>query len=316
MSTASLRHGPAGEPLADGNRDGLARALGWLSLGLGVASLAAPQTIAEAVGLERDGRTHGLLRVVGLREIVTGLGLIKSPSPTPWLKARVAGDAMDLALLTLAMASPGADRQRVQTALAATLGITALDAFNSSAASKSADGTLAAEQAIGDKASAAITINTPLHEVYQFWDGFQNLPRFMSDFATVEITAANRSHWTVRGPAGISVQWDAEIIETRPDELIAWRTLPGSDVEAAGAVRFRTAPGDQGTEVRQDTWFTLPGGDLGRMIGELVAGGLGVQMGNDLRRAKQLIEIGEIVQSDDSVVRGPNPAQPTARIAA
>jgi uncharacterized membrane protein len=117
----------------------------------------------------------------------------------------------------------------------------------------------------------------------------------------------------VRGPAGISVRWDAEIIESQPNELIAWRTLPGSDVEATGRVRFGAAPGDQGTEVRQEIWFTLPGGELGRLIGELVAGGLGIQMENDLRRDKQLIEIGEIVRSDDSVIPGLNPAQPAAR---
>jgi uncharacterized membrane protein len=313
MSTTPMRHDPAPDRFAAGNSDGLTRALGWLSLGLGVASLAAPQTVAQTVGLESDGRTQGLLRAVGLREIVTGLGILMSPSPTPWLKARVAGDAMNLALLTSAMSSPRADRQRVQTALAATLGIAALDALGSSQAVRSGDGSQAAGQAIGDKASAAITINAPPHKVYQFWDGFQNLPRFMSDFATVEIIGPSRSHWTVRGPAGISVRWDAEIIESQPNELIAWRTLPGSDVEATGRVLFGAAPGDQGTEVRQEIWFTLPGGELGRLIGELVAGGLGIQMENDLRRAKQLIEIGEIVRSDDSVIPGLNPAQPAAR---
>ena len=316
MSTTHMRHDPAPGRFADGNRDGLTRALGWLSLGLGVVQLTAPQTVARSMGVESDERTKGLLRAVGLREIVTGLGILMSPSPTPWLKARVAGDAMDLGLLTSAMCSPRADRQRGLHALAAALGIAALDALGSSQAVRSGTGSQAAEQAIGDMASAAITINASPHEVYQFWDGFQNLPRFMSDFATVEITGPSRSHWTVRGPAGVSVQWDAEIIETRPNELIAWRTLPGSDVEATGRVRFGAAPGGQGTEVRQVTWFTLPGGQLGRVIGELVAGGLGIQMENDLRRTKQLIEIGEIVQSDDSVVRGPNPAQPTARNAA
>ena len=161
---------------------------------------------------------------------------------------------------------------------------------------------------------AAVTVNAPLEEVYAFWNGFQNLPRFMNTLASVEITGDGRSRWTMRGPVGLAVHWDIEITEARPNESIAWRTAEGSRITASGDVRFRSAPGDRGTEVVYEAMFSPPGGELGKKIGELFADALGFKVGNDLRRSKQLIELGEIVHSDDSIVPGPNPARPPETI--
>jgi uncharacterized membrane protein len=79
-------------------------------------------------------------------------------------------------------------------------------------------------------------------------------------------------------------------------------------------VRFRPAPGERGTEVVFDATFSPPGGELGKKIAGFFAEALGTRIGSDLRRFKQLVELGEIVHSDDSVIPGPNPAQPPVTV--
>ncbi len=96
--------------------------------------------------------------------------------------------------------------------------------------------------------------------------------------------------------------------------MIAWRSLEHADVQNHGTVRFVPAPGERGTEVVFDAKFSPPGGELGRKIAGFFAEALGTKIGSDLRRCKQLIELGEIVHSDDSVIPGPNPAQPPATV--
>jgi uncharacterized membrane protein len=165
-------------------------------------------------------------------------------------------------------------------------------------------------------ARAAITINAPVADVFRLWNGFDALPRFMRDVATVEIVDERHSRWNLAAPAGRTLTWDVEITDARPNERIAWQTAAGSRLTAQGEVRFRPAPGNRGTEVIFDAIFSPPGGEAGRRIASLVADVLGTKLGNDLRRSKQLVELGEIVQSDDSIIPGPNPAQPSARHAA
>jgi hypothetical protein len=118
--TDAVRH-PHGERLA--------RALGWFSLGLGLAEVVAPQGVARLVGLEDDERNHRLLRGRGMREIASGLTILSQRRPAPGVWSRVAGDAIDLALLTSALRSETAQRGRVVAATAAVLGVTAVDIY-------------------------------------------------------------------------------------------------------------------------------------------------------------------------------------------
>ncbi|WP_406696340.1 SRPBCC family protein [Singulisphaera sp. Ch08] len=97
--------------------------------------------------------------------------------------------------------------------------------------------------------TGSITINRPAEELYRFWRNFENLPRIMTHLESVQVTGDRRSHWKAKAPVGSTVEWDAEITEDRPNELIAWRSLEGADVENSGAVRFVPAPGGRGTEV-------------------------------------------------------------------
>jgi len=157
--------------------------------------------------------------------------------------------------------------------------------------------------------SKSLTINRPAGELYQFWRDFRNLPRFKSMVESVAVTGNSRSHWRVKGPAGAMVEWDAEIIDDRPDELIAWRSAEGSPVEINGVVTFRPAPGGKGTEVRDELRLIPPGGGVVTKIAGFFGKALEQQVLEDLRRFKQLMEVGEIPVSEASIQRE-RPAQP------
>jgi len=295
----------------------LARALGWLSLGLGFAQIAAPGKVAQLVGVDADDETIAVMRVLGVREIASGFGILTQPKPAPWLWARVGGDAMDLALLRRALSSPRADHNRVAAATAAVAGIAAVDALcgtRLTAEANTLDQTEAMPQSGEVHAKAAITVNAPIAEVYAFWEGFRNLPRFMGDFASVDVSSDRNSSWSLTAPAGITINWDVEIADATPNQRITWQTAAGTTLVASGEVRFRSAPGGRGTEVVFDARFNPPGGELGKKIAGVFAEALGAKIGSDLRRFKQLVELGEIVHSDDSVIPGPNPAQPPTTV--
>ncbi len=110
----------------------VARALGWFSIALGSAEALMPQKIASALGMPRHA---GLVRAFGLREIGTGIGLLSQPVKAPWLWARVAGDALDVAVLYAAFRSAPEKRPQVKAALASVLGVTVIDAVTGARAS-------------------------------------------------------------------------------------------------------------------------------------------------------------------------------------
>ncbi|MCI0463970.1 MAG: DUF2892 domain-containing protein [Gemmataceae bacterium] len=146
----------------------------------------------------------------------------------------------------------------------------------------------------GVKVEKRFTINRPAAELYQFWRNFENLPRFMNHLESVKTLSDTRSHWAARGPLGTQVEWDAEIINERPNELIAWRSLTGAEVDTAGSVHFLEAPGRRGTEVRVILKYDPPGGKLGALVAKLFGEAPEQQIQEDLRRFKQVMETGEI----------------------
>lgn len=100
-------------------------------------------------------------------------------------------------------------------------------------------------------------------ELYRFWRDFQNLPRFMPHLESVQVSGDRRSHWVARAPAGMTVEWDAAITEDRPNQLIAWRSLDGADVDNSGTVRFERAAGHRGTVVKVELLYSPPAGVIG-----------------------------------------------------
>ncbi len=139
----------------------------------------------------------------------------------------------------------------------------------------------------------AITIGRPVAEVYAFWRRLENFPLFMKGILSVTERGGGRSVWIARGPAGEAWEWEAEILEDRPGELLVWRSLPGSEVHHHGAVRFQEAPAGRGTEVRVGIEFLPPGGIAGRVVARLARRLPAHRVQEDLRRLKQILEAGE-----------------------
>jgi len=144
----------------------------------------------------------------------------------------------------------------------------------------------------------SVRLECPIDEVYRFWSRLENLPAFMKNLAEVTDLGGGRSHWVARGPGGVRVQWDAEIINEIQNKVLAWKSLPGGDVVSAGSVTFEPARGaDSGTQLTVTLQYQPPAGTFGR----LVAGAFGREpaqaIREDLRRLKQLLEAGEIAKA-------------------
>jgi uncharacterized membrane protein len=151
-----------------------------------------------------------------------------------------------------------------------------------------------------------VTINRRRGEVYEFWRDFRNLALFLENIESVEVADDRRSHWTVKAPAGRTVEWDSVITEDEPDRLIAWASVEGADIKNTGRIEFRDGPPGRGTEVTATIVYDPPAGDAGKMVAKLFGKEPKVQARHDLRRFKQLMETGEISTSDapDAAPRG------------
>lgn len=135
-----------------------------------------------------------------------------------------------------------------------------------------------------------IRINAPVEQVFAFWQNYDNFPRFMAHLKEVRDTGDGRSHWVANGPANAPVEWDAQITESRPTRVIAWESLPGSEVYNAGRVRFESVDG----ATRLDVFMTYnpPGGVAGNAIASLFGADPKSAMDDDLLRLKALLEGG------------------------
>ncbi len=268
----------------------LARALGWFSIGLGLTELLMPRLLGRAIGV---GTHPVLMRALGMREIASGVGILSRQVPAAaWMRTRVAGDVMDLALLGLAAANTRRTRRmRVLAAGAAVAGVTALDVIASNRLGRREG---AAQGAA--RVRRSIAINRPVEELYAFWRNLENLPRVMSHLEAVQSQGDRRSHWIAKGPGGSDVEWDAEISEEQPNERIAWRSLEGSEVHTEGVVEFESLPAGRGTLVRVDLQYRPPAGQVGVAIAKLFVEEPERQIKEDLRRFKQLMETGEIAR--------------------
>lgn len=147
----------------------------------------------------------------------------------------------------------------------------------------------------GVKIYETIIVSRRASELYDFWRDFENHPRFMPNVDAVHDHRDGRSTWRLRGPAGITVEYNAEIINDEPGRLIAWRSVAGTDIQHAGSVRFIEAPGG-GTEVLVNVEYVPPAGHVGR-FGSTVLRMLGKSPRDDvregLRNFKRLMESGE-----------------------
>lgn len=148
----------------------------------------------------------------------------------------------------------------------------------------------------GIRVERAVTINRPKAELYRMWRDFENLPRFMKHLESVQVDPNDhgQSHWVAKAPLGKKVEWNAAVIEERENELLVWKSLPGSMVESMGHVEFLDAPAGRGTIVRVSMEYNPPAGSLGAAFAKLLREEPALQIKNDLRHFKQIMEAGEI----------------------
>lgn len=286
-SASSGRPGP-GARRPRRRRTGSTTLLGLASAALGVPLVARPAQALALMGLADEADRRRLATVVGGRELAAATALLARPSRF-WLWSRVAGDAMDLALLRSALAGDRHDRPaRTRTTMGVAAGIGVLD-LAAALAYRPARGPLVL--------TATTTVQASPQQAYAFWHRFEQLPRFMAHLDEVTVDAG-RSRWTASAPLGKHVSWQAETTTDVAGERIAWRSVGRGPVRTEGEVRFVEAPGGRGTEVHVAMRYDLPAGRLGQAFARFFGEDPHQQLDDDLRRFKQVMETGEVMRSD------------------
>jgi uncharacterized membrane protein len=148
----------------------------------------------------------------------------------------------------------------------------------------------------------SIRLETPVADVYRFWRNFENLPRFLTHLERVTDLGDGRSHWVAKGPAGVGIEWDAEIINEVENKVIGWRSLPGSDVTTAGSVNFSTVRAGRATQVSVHLQYAPPAGRAGAFIAMLFGKEPSQTIREDLRHVKHLLEAGETPRAQGETV--------------
>jgi uncharacterized membrane protein len=288
----------------------LATGLGLFVLGLGIAKLLAPRAVSQKSGVEAH---PALFLASGALNVASSINILNGGKPAALGLARVGCIALESTLLGQA-ASSAVSRERRQRIRLSALIIGAAAVCDVMTAVQQGS-----RQKMGEHRTASgalsiercITVNKTPEECYAFWRNFDNFGRFMQHLASVHSTSDTHSIWRARAPMGAIVEWEAEVTVDQPGELLAWHSLEGADVDNAGTVRFEHAPGGRGTIVRVDLQYSPPAGVAGAMIAKLFGEEPAVQVDDDLRHFKQLIETGEITTT---VGQPAGPRSPIARL--
>src|SRR3954471_19084411 len=167
----------------------------------------------------------------------------------------------------------------------------------------------------GVRVEQTVTIGLAPEEIYAFFRNFENLPRFMSHLQSVKVLDEKRSHWVTKGPAGSDAEWDAEIINEIPNELIGWRSVDGSPGDNAGSVHFKKNPNGRGTDVKVILRYDPPAGLFGAMTARVFGEDPAHQVKEDLRALKMLLETGEIATTEGQPNGVPSRARLRERLA-
>lgn len=268
----------------------VAAALGWVSIGLGVGEILAPRALSRWIGTTRHPR---MMRLMGVRKLAAGVGLLTQERPAGWLWAHAGGDLLDVAGVLKAGDPARRRARRVGAALAAVGGVTALEAVfvrRWKAAARAVEPVL--------RFSASTAINRSPRECYQYWRNLENLPRFLKRLKSVQASESGRLHWIARGPAGKEISWDSEIVEDVPEERIAWRSYGGPLVPDSGSVRFESMRGGEGTIVRLHVTYDFPLRTGGVAVRAFLGRDPGLRLRASLMRFKQIVETGEIATTE------------------
>jgi uncharacterized membrane protein len=209
------------------------------------------------------------------------VGLMKTNwSPTTRLIATVAGGAF---------AIYGVKRRGLLGSVMSTLGIGVLARALTNLEGRrlvGIDGSLA-----GIDIEKTISVDAPVDRVFTYWSHPENFPEFMSHVREVRKIGDGLYRWSVGGPAGILVEWDAQITDLEFNRLLAWKSLPGAAIEQTGVTQFSSNP-EGGTRIDVKMSYQPPAGALGHAIAELFGVDPKHEMDDDLMRMKSFIETG------------------------
>jgi uncharacterized membrane protein len=147
-----------------------------------------------------------------------------------------------------------------------------------------------------------ITIHAPVERVFEFWSHPENFARVMEHVQEIQPTGENRFRWTVLGPAGTSISWTSQITRSVPNQLLVWRSAPGSTIRSAGIVRFQSTE-DSGTRIHLLMSYHPPAGALGHAVAALFGVGPKSVVDEDLVRVKSLFEHGKTTAHGERVTR-------------
>jgi uncharacterized membrane protein len=156
--------------------------------------------------------------------------------------------------------------------------------------------TLRASRAV--KIERTVMVNRPAADLYAFWRNPTNVRRIVDFVESVETLGERRARWRARGPAGVTIEWDSEVINDIPNELIAWKSIGDADIPNAGSIHFRRAPHARGTEVRLIVEYEPPAGHLGAWIAKLMKENPDEQVQSALRRLRQVAESGDVLTTE------------------
>jgi uncharacterized membrane protein len=136
-----------------------------------------------------------------------------------------------------------------------------------------------------------LTIDAPVQAVWALWEDYESFPRFMTNVRKVRRSQGGRSHWTVAGPLGTRLSWDAEETRRVPNQLLAWQSLPGPAVQHAGVVRLEPVADDR-TRVDVTLSYNPVAGAAGHAVASILGGDPRKRLDEDLLRMKTLLEKG------------------------
>jgi uncharacterized membrane protein len=250
------------------------------SIGLGVAQLLVPRTLARLTGVPVP---RALMMLCGLRGVACGVGLLTQPNPLAWMNARVAGDALDLAGLAAGAALCGPQAKRLAMATVAVAGVTALDVYSAHELAED-------ERRKPLYVSTSVVVERSPAELYRFWRNLENLPSVMPHLQSVRATGPKQWHWVAHAPWGGRVEWHSELIDDVPEQRLAWRTSDDSEIFNAGSVRFNPLGDGSSAEVVVEILYVPPAGALGAAVAKIFGKDAGQDMFADLDAFKRIME--------------------------
>lgn len=135
----------------------------------------------------------------------------------------------------------------------------------------------------------SIVINRKAGDIYRFWRNLENLPRFIDHLDSVENLGEGHNRWTIKTPVGL-MNWESEIIEDKENEIIQWRSMPGSRVKNSGSLVLKEKEGGDATEATVELRYKPPGEHDSFLEDEILEAITDVQIKGDLRNLKRIIE--------------------------